>query len=236
MSKYIISIFMLFCFLGLWGQEGNEIQVNSIQYKERYGLRVGLDLSKPIRTFLEDNYKGLELLADYRITKRLYAAGEFGTEEKKITENNLEFVTKGSFFKLGVDFNTYRNWVGMENMIYIGLRYGMSSHQQTLNKYAIYNTSQYWGEPFITEGGENGTFDGLKAQWIEFIFGVKAELFRNLYMGVNLQLKRLINEERPPNFDNLYVTGFNKVLDDNNIGVGLSYSITYQISLFKKSK
>jgi hypothetical protein len=55
-------------------------------------------------------------------------------------------------------------------------------------------------------------------------------------MGVNLQLKRLISEERPENFDNLYIPGFNKVLDDNTIGVGLSYSIMYQIPLYTRTK
>jgi len=55
-------------------------------------------------------------------------------------------------------------------------------------------------------------------------------------MGVNLQLKRLMSEERPENFDNLFIPGFNKVLDDNSIGVGLGYSIMYQIPLYTKRK
>ncbi|MDG1760484.1 MAG: DUF6048 family protein [Flavobacteriaceae bacterium] len=236
MSKYIISSFLLFTIAVTWGQENTDVINDSIVYKERYGLRVGVDVSKPIRSILEENYSGLELLADYRISKRLYIAGEIGNEKKSITENNVAFTTKGSYFKLGVDLNTYRNWVGMENMIYVGIRYGLSKHEQRLHSYSIYNTSQYWEESVISEGGENGNFTGLSGQWIEFQFGVKAELLRNLYMGVNLQLKRLISEERPENFDNLYIPGFNKVLDDNTIGVGLSYSIMYQIPLYTRTK
>ena len=236
MSKYIISSFLLFSIVLTFGQEKTDEIKDSIVYKERYGLRVGMDISKPIRSILEESYTGLELVADYRISKRFYIAGEIGSEEKSVIENNLDFTTKGTYLKLGADYNTYRNWAGMENMIYVGIRYGVSSHEQTLNSYTIYNTSQYWGEPVVTEGGENGNFTGLKAQWIEFQLGVKAELLRNLYMGVNLQLKRLMSEERPENFDNLFIPGFNKVLDDNSIGVGLGYSIMYQIPLYTKRK
>lgn len=236
MSKYITSSLLLFFFLGLWAQEGDEIIADSIVQKERYGLRIGVDVSKAIRSQIEDNYTGLELLTDYRLFKRIYLAGEIGSEEKTVVENNLDFITKGTYIKLGIDFNTYRNWVGMENMIYVGLRFGSSKFDHTLNSYTIYNTSQYWSEPIINQGGETGTFSGLDAQWVEFLFGVKTELFRNLYMGINLQLKRLMSEKHPDNFDNLYIPGFNKVLDDNNIGVGIGYSITYQIPLFKRAK
>ena len=42
------------------------------KYKERYSIRFGIDMSKPIRSMIENDYKGLELTADYRITKKLY--------------------------------------------------------------------------------------------------------------------------------------------------------------------
>jgi hypothetical protein len=40
---------------------------------DRYGLRVGVDLSKLARSFYEDNYKGLEIVGDYRLTKKILA-------------------------------------------------------------------------------------------------------------------------------------------------------------------
>ena len=38
-------------------------------YKEKYGLRVGIDLSKLARTVLDDDYTGFMLEADMRIYK-----------------------------------------------------------------------------------------------------------------------------------------------------------------------
>ena len=56
MSKYIISSFLLFTIAVTWGQENTDVINDSIVYKERYGLRVGVDVSKPIRSILEENY------------------------------------------------------------------------------------------------------------------------------------------------------------------------------------
>ena len=42
--------------------------------KERYGLRVGVDLFKLTRSFYEKEYTGLELVGDYRLTRRYYLA------------------------------------------------------------------------------------------------------------------------------------------------------------------
>ena len=43
-----------------------------------------------------------------------------------------------------------------------------------------------------------------------------------------------MTQDEPTNFSNLYIPGFNKVLEENNFGVGVSYSILYQIPIFKK--
>lgn len=55
-------------------------------------------------------------------------------------------------------------------------------------------------------------------------------------MGISLRLNRLLNQERPENFSNLYIPGFNKVLEENNFGVGISYSIFYQIPIYKRNR
>ena len=54
-------------------------------------------------------------------------------------------------------------------------------------------------------------------------------------MGLNLKVNRLLSQDKPDNFNNLYIPGFNKVLEDNNVGVGFSYTIQYQIPFFSKN-
>ena len=127
----------------------------------------------------------------------------------------------------------YKNWLDMENMIYIGFRVGASTFSQTVNSYTIFNTNHEFPEATVTESID---FNGLTAIWAELIFGLKAEVFNNLYVGLNLQLKGRITETEPENFENIYIPGFGRTYDSGNFGVGFGYSISYLIPLYKKEK
>ncbi len=204
-------------------------------YYQKYGLRVGIDLSKPLRSLLDESYQGLELVGDFRLSENLYLAAELGTEKKTTEEDNFNFTTEGNYLKAGIDWNTYENWYGMHNIISVGLRGGFSAFSQTLNSYRIYTTDQYWNEN--TEdfpGTENlGEYSGLTAQWAEVVLGLKVEMFTNLYMGATVRLHYLINDSESDVFPNLYIPGFNKVTDGSRFGVGYNYTISYLIPIFK---
>ena len=45
-------------------------------------LRVGVDLYKLTRGLYDKDYKGIELVGDYRLTKKYYLAAELGNENK----------------------------------------------------------------------------------------------------------------------------------------------------------
>ncbi len=232
MYKFFISCILLLFSAELIAQNDSIVN-DSIVYKQKYGLRLGGDLHKLVRSFIDDDFKGFEINADYRLTKDLYVAGELGTEEKKIETDYLKTTTSGSYFKAGVDYNVYDNWFGMENMIYGGLRVGLASFKQELNGYKIYSTDQYW-EPFSSS--DSIEFSGLSAFWAELIVGIKTELFNNLYICVNAQVKTLLSDDKPENFENIHIPGFNKTYDSSRIGVGFGYNISYLIPLYKKDK
>ncbi len=232
MLKYFISGFMILV-IAYGFSQNNTIEGDSVVYQQKYGLRIGGDVVKLVRSFSDENYKGFEVNADYRITKNLYVAGELGTEEKTTDGDFFDAITTGSYFKAGVDYNVYDNWFGMDNLIFGGLRVGLSSFKQQLNGFTIYNTDQYW-EPLSNP--DSTEFNGLSAIWAELIFGIKVEVLNNVYVGFNAQLKSLISEDQPENFENIHIPGFNKTYDSSSIGVGFSYNISYLIPLYKKDK
>ena len=250
MSRYCTSIFLIMvCAIGY--AQDRPIDPNSkdtVAYKQPYGLRVGVDLSRVLVSFLEDNYTGLEFVGDYRLTQKLYLASELGNEKKTIgiplgnevnnpTGDLYNFTASGSYLKLGIDYNTYGNWYGEQNMIYIGGRYAFSTFSQTLNNYKIFNTDRYWNpDDFAVGSTQNQEFSGLTASWLEFVLGIKAEIFKNLFLGASVRLGILITNKDPENFRNLFIPGFNKVTDDSPFGVGYNYSISYLIPLYKKDK
>lgn len=229
--KFIFSFTFVLFSLVTTAQEKAKDTVKSTK-TERYGVRVGVDLHRLTKSFYDSNYKGFEIVGDYRLTKKIYLAGELGNENKTVNDDQLNFTTKGSYFKVGFDYNTYENWLDMENMIYTGLRYGASSFSQNLNNYTIYNTNPYFGQTTLYP---NKKFDGLTASWIELVGGVKAELFNNLYLGFSVRLNYLISDKKPENFDNLFIPGYNRTYE-GKFGVGFNYTLSYFIPLYKTHK
>ena len=242
MQRISISI-ISFLFLTMlprtsWSQEimdTSETTVNdTITVRQKYGLRLGGDVGKLTRSFIDDDYKGFEISGDYRLTQKLYLAGELGTEERSIRNDYLDVTSKGSYFKAGIDYNLYRNWLDMENLIYTGLRVGVSAFSQDLNAFKVYTTDQYYDPPFSSTDLQN--YKGLSAIWAEMIIGVKAEVLTNFFIGINAQLKALVAEDEPTNFENLYIPGFNRTFDSGRFGFGFGYNVSYLIPIYKKNK
>lgn len=228
-SKYIYSICIV---LSSFMIQAQAKKTDSIHVKtNRYGLRVGIDLFKLSRSFYEDKYQGLEVVGDYRISKKYYLAGELGNENKTVDDAQLNFTTKGTYFRVGFDYNFYENWLDMENKVYIGMRYGVSTFSQRLNSYKLYNANPYFEDtPTVFP---NEVFNGLTAQWLEVVVGVNAKVFNNFYMGFSFRMNNLITNKKPDTFDNLYIPGFNRTYN-GNFGAGFNYTVSYFIPIYKK--
>ncbi len=229
MRTYIFFISLFFFYSTNYAQEKSK--ADSIK-KHRYGLRVGIDLSKLAKTAFIKDYTGFEVTADYKFSKRYYLAGTLGNENRTFDETQVNYTTKGSYFTAGVEYNAYENWLDMENAIYAGLRYGVSSFSHTLNNYNVLNADVYWNEITLQENVQE--FDTNTAHWLELIVGIKAEVFNNLYLGAHVQLKNIIVNNEPDSFANLYVPGFGRTYQDSTWGVGFGYTISYFIPFYKK--
>ncbi|MBC7524237.1 MAG: hypothetical protein H7239_07350 [Flavobacterium sp.] len=228
--KYITSLFLML--FSIFGTAQELKKKDSITPKTiSYGLRVGIDAVKIFRSFQEKDYRGIELVGDFRLSKKRYLAGEIGNENKTVNDDHLSFTTKGTFLKVGFDYNGYENWLGMQNMLFVGMRYGLSSFSQNLNSYKIYNPNQYFNENTVIEA--NQKFSGLSAQWIEVVAGIKAEVYTNLFVGFSVRLNKLVTNKQPDNFENLYIPGFNRTYS-GTFGAGFNYTISYMVPIFKK--
>lgn len=201
------------------------------QKTDRYGLIIGTDVFKIIRSVYDKDYKGISFVADYRITKKYYIYGEVGTEDVTVHDPVLDTNIKGAYLKVGFDYNAYTNWLDMENMITVGVRYGFSTFNETLNNYTIYNANPYFGQNSGIDSGK--TYDGLTASWLEVGSGINVKVFNNIFVGFNLQLKVLVTSAKPNNFEVLYIPGFNRTYD-GNFGAGFNYTVSYFIPIYKK--
>jgi len=239
MLRYFIST-CLFCCFFFGNAQSKPIDTkpqDTVVHKQPYGLRVGVDLSRLTIAFFEEEYTGIEFVGDFRLSQKYWLAAELGNEKRTRQEDLYNFTASGSYIKLGLDYNTYGNWYGEQNLIYVGGRYAFSTFSQTLNNYQIFDSNRYWSPDSFAEG-VNGSqeFKSLNASWLEFVLGVKAELFANIYLGGSVRMAFLITEKAPENFKNLFIPGFNKVTDGSKFGIGYNFSISYFLPLYKKAK
>ncbi|SEK22524.1 hypothetical protein SAMN04487910_0009 [Aquimarina amphilecti] len=221
------------------GQEETNISArDTLPPSEKYGLRVGVDIGRLIRTAVNDDYSGFEINADYRVYKNYYLAAEIGNESLLRDETNIEVEGSGSYIRFGVDYNTYKNWYGMQNNIYAGLRYGFSTFDQTLNNYNIFTGTDFFDLDNNPENFRNEIRESkdLTAGWIEFVLGLKVEVLNNLYLGASVSLRRIVNEKDPAGFENLFIPGYGRTNDFSEFGVGYTYTISYLIPFIKRKR
>lgn len=232
MYKFVISflfVFLLFC--NGFSQELNKQSIDTIKPNNTiYGLRIGIDISKPILELVNSDYSGLELVADYRISKNWYLATEFGTEKNRSFEDFTTSLSSGNYIRIGANYNTYKNWLDMNNEVFIGFRYGVSSFNQTLESYTINSGDVIFvGNPVIS----NTTESKLSAQWLEMMIGIKVETFKNLFISFSGSYKLMVSVKDPVNFKSLYSPGFNRIFASNT-GFGFNYTLSYLIPFRKK--
>jgi len=196
-------------------------------------LRLGADLFKPIKSSSEGDNLNYEIVGDLQVTENLYLAGEYGSIDRVIEDENINFNSSGNFLRIGFNYNMFNNWVGMDNSIYLGLRYATSNFSNTILDYTVRNQDSYFSNLVDSEYQTN-EYSNLSGNWIEIVAGLKVETFKNVYLGLSLRLNKLLSDSKPENFDNLFIPGFNKVTDDNTFGSGFNYTLTYSIPLRKK--
>jgi len=234
MYKFFISTCLLFIFVDGFSQQKKDTIIDSkkdtIIYKSAYGLRVGVDISKPIKAQFDGSYSGFEIVGDYRLSKRFYAAVELGFEEETTQEDFTNSTAKGSYIRAGFNFNAYKNWLDMNNEIYVGYRYGFSVFEQTLNSYTPNVNNQYFPSNTVTTPI---TTSGLNAHWSEIVLGFRAEAFENFYITFSGSYKILMSVKDPDNFKSLFSPGFNRVFESGT-GFGFNYTLTYLIPFQKK--
>ena len=239
MYKYIISICLFFVIAENFSQEQLKDSTftkvkDTLGYKTNYGLRLGIDISRPVFSSLYSNYAGLEIVADYRIKKNIYIATEIGFEENTSREDYSNSTTKGNYIRLGLNYNAYKNWLDMNNEIFVGYRYGFSLFNQTLNSYQTNVSDGEIGSYFPTAmNTTDQSAVNLNAHWSELMLGIKVEALKNIFVGFSVSYKVLMSVKEPIGFKTLFSPGFNRIFESNT-GFGLNYTISYLIPFSKK--
>ena len=231
---FIISICLSTNMLiGQTESNSNDTLIKKDKLLKTNKIRLGFDLLKPVLSSSEGSNLNYEIVGDLQLTENIYLAGEYGLVDKVIEDENINFNSSGSFLRIGFDYNMFENWIGMDNSIYVGLRYGTSSFSSKILDYNVRNKDSYFSN-LVTNEFQTIEYSNLSGNWIEILLGIKVETFKNVYLGLSLRLNKLLSDTKPDNFGNLFIPGFNKVTDENTFGSGFNYTLTYSIPLKKR--
>jgi hypothetical protein len=233
-KQIYIFIFSLFTINFIVGQQTENKETDSIVVKKKLinidKLSIGVDLYRPIYSSINNDDLSYELITSLRIFENFSITSEIGSLDKYVEDENVNFTSTGDYLKFGFDYNLFNNWTGMDNSIYLGMRFATSSFNNKIDSYTVRNPDSYWSNNVLDDYGTIN-HSNQNANWIELLVGIKVETFKNIYLGISLRLNRLLSNSTPNNFNNLYIPGFNKVTDDNSWGSGFNYTLIYSLPL-----
>ena len=147
-KRIYIFIFSLSTINFIVGQEIQNEEIDSLDVKEKFinidKLSIGVDLYKPIYSSTNNDDLSYELITSLRIFKDFSIAAEIGSLDKYIEDENVNFTSTGEYIKFGFDYNLFNNWSGMDNSIYLGMRFATSSFNNKIENYTVRNPDSYW--------------------------------------------------------------------------------------------
>lgn len=196
------------------------------------GTFVGIDLYGAGHHLLGSDYVGTELSLSTTLKHRFLPTIELGLgRTDAVNDLGQAYRSQPSpYLRVGVDYNTLYKKKSKENVLYVGLRYGLASFGYDLRSLPTENGNV----PSLEDGywSENRAFhyEGLKGrmQWLELVFGVRAQVYKRLYMGWSLRMKYRTAASVSAYGNPHFVPGYGKF---GHSAMGITYSLIYKLPL-----
>lgn len=214
--KFFFSLlFLIIVMMPMKAQEGMRVR----------GPRISYDLGSLTLLYFDPDRMLYTVSVDYEIKQDVYPVVDLGYQHVKINRDNYLYSSSGMFARIGTDMNmlNYDKQVDVYEMMFVGARYGFSLfHQQAEN---ITIPDPYWGD---FSGGLDGK-QSLHAHWISLVGGMRAEVFRNFFMGWSVYVNIKFYQSGPGDIEPYNIPGFGK--GGNRATATFNYSISYRIPM-----
>lgn len=186
------------------------------------GLRFGIDLKPWIQSIASSDrsfYNAhLRLDAGPGTSIRYGAMLDFTHSEANLQGDSATYFNKGNAARLGLYLNIIPDDQDF-NLVTVGIGYGRSWFNESLS--GLVDDSDYGSFPVYRSS------IGLGAGWIEITGGMQARIWKQLYVGYNLQL-RLLPHFKDRDLLQIYeIPGFGKASRKSSFG--FSYFLLYRI-------
>ena len=190
------------------------------------GLRLGVDMSRIAMPILQPGRSGYEFSADFEAFKNIYPTVHFGRQTLELTKANYRYSSDGSYWRIGFEYNALKKIkYDQYEMAFLGFCYGFSRFTQSAD--SVYISDGHWGDASFRVLPED-----FKADWVEFTAGVRAELFRNFFIGWYFSGRMMLWHTRNSPMVPIDSPGFGTI--QKHTYLGFNYSVYYRIPLFKE--
>lgn len=189
------------------------------------GLTVGIDVSRfflPIWNPISGAYE-VSLSSD--ILKNFSIIGEMGALKTNFDEETYHYESKGTYFRLGFQYNLLKRKPNENNTLYVGLLYGLSLYEHKADQISI--NDGYWGS-----GSGSLPTKKLTGNWAELKTGIRVEVFRNWYIGWSVRVRLYLFGQEDPVMSPYLIPGYGK--GAKKMTLGMSYSVFFRIPYGKR--
>lgn len=228
-SIFIIGLLILSNWLGVSAVKAQEV-TNTPLNKEEWkamplyqGSYVGFDIFGLGSKLMGSDYFSSEISAEINLKNRYFPVVEIGYGQIDTTqeENDIHYKTAAPYFRIGGSYNVFYQKPYLPGQFLVGLRYGFSSFSYDVSAPSM--TDPTWGAPTLPF-----SYEGVKsnASWLEIVIGLKANIYKSIYMGLSLRYRSLMNAKAAKNSEPYYIPGYGK---NKGTNIGITYSVVYNL-------
>jgi hypothetical protein len=184
-----------------------------------------MDVSGLIRNYFEPQRLESGLTLDYEADTSFYTVVEGGMLITDRNEETHHYKSNGYYCKVGFDRNLLEPKPStLYDMLYYGFRFGVSKFEHRADDIII--SDDYWGNRDEKLAGKT-----LQAFWVEGVFGVNTEVFRNVFLGWSFRGQILLRQDKDPRMNTWVIPGYGKAGKKHSFYV--TYTISYRIPILK---
>lgn len=203
--------------------------VTKIKSPVYQGAYINVDIFNPIASAFNGGRFEFVVSFDVSLWQRLFPVVEYGMMFMNHDYGTHKYKSDGLFVCLGANYNfiNYKPDRKKDHAFGIGVRYGFSNVNYTLSDVLLENV--YWKErTYMTNEKRN-----VNVGWMEFVTGVRVQVYKSFFMGVNLKVKAFPHFYKKEIDYPVYIPGFG-AYTDTGVRFGFEYILSYQIPYKKK--
>lgn len=224
--KYICCSLVIFLFTILFTY-GQDVEMYApVKEKvplELKGIKFGLNVGRFSDYLFKPERVSYETSFDFNLSHKYFGVIEAGYSEIELKKDNYNYLSDGYFFKLGMDYNMLKKQP--TDYLGLGIRLGWADFSQSADNIII--ETGHWPTSSTSINPKS-----LNTYWLEASFGLKGEIFKNVYFGWSALIKIRVAGGTDLNVQPYDIPGYGSAT--KGINLGANYYIFYQIPFNRK--